>query len=264
LTACDFPDIDFCNTDSIRQKITETRPDCIINTAAYTAVDKAEQEPDLAERINHLAVRDIAEFCRQLQIRLVHISTDFVFSGRQFKPYRPDDKPEPESVYGRTKLAGEQAIFKILDNALIIRTAWLYSVHGSNFVKTMLRLMKEKEELTVIEDQIGTPTWAFGLARAVWSAVEKKTSGILHWTDAGAASWYDFSVAVQEEGVRLGHLDHAIPILPVTTREYPTPARRPFYSVLDKTKARQTLDIDPVHWRVQLRTMFSEIPKTNT
>lgn len=259
LTACDFPDIDFCNTDSISQSITAIRPDCIINAAAYTAVDKAEQEPDLADRINHLAVRDMVEFCRQFQIKLVHISTDFIFSGRHFKPYLPDDKPGPESVYGRTKLAGEQTIYKILDNALIIRTAWLYSAHGNNFVKTMLRLMKEKAELRVIEDQIGTPTYAFGLAQVIWAAIAQNTTGILHWTDAGVASWYDFSVAIQEEGIRIGLLDSAIPVLPVQTHAYPTPAMRPAYSVLDKTAARQALNINALHWRTQLCHMLSEL-----
>lgn len=262
LTSCDLPKVDLCRTDSLTQCITATTPDCIINAAAYTAVDKAEQEPHLADRINHLAVQDMADLCRQHRIHLIHISTDFVFSGRHFKPYTPDDTPGPESVYGRTKLAGEEAVRKTLDNALIIRTAWLYSAHGSNFVKTMLTLMKEKTHLTVIEDQIGTPTWAFGLARAVWIVLEKKTIGTLHWTDAGTASWYDFSLAIQEEAIQIGLLDHAIPIHPVSTQSYPTPAPRPFYSVLDKTAARPALGISPVHWRVQLRSMLTELPKT--
>jgi dTDP-4-dehydrorhamnose reductase len=231
----------------------------IINAAGYTAVDKAEQEPDLADRINHLAVRYIAELCRQNQIRLVHISTDFIFSGRHFKPYQPDDNPGPESVYGKSKLKGEQAILKTLENALIIRTAWLYSIHGHNFVKTMLRLMKEKTELRVIEDQIGTPTWAFGLAKVIWTALRHNATGIFHWTDAGVASWYDFSVAIQEEGLSIGLLDQAIPILPVPTHAYSTPAKRPHYSVLDKTTVRQTLGILPVHWRFQLRAMMWEL-----
>jgi dTDP-4-dehydrorhamnose reductase len=262
LTSCDLPKVDLCRTDSLTQCISATTPDCIINAAAYTAVDKAEQEPELADRINHLAVQDMADLCSRHQIRLIHISTDFVFSGRHFKPYLPDDTTGPESVYGRTKLAGEEAVRRTLDNALIIRTAWLYSAHGNNFVKTMLTLMKEKTHLRVIEDQIGTPTWAFGLARAVWTALEKKTIGTLHWTDAGTASWYDFSMTIQEEGIRAGLLDHAIPILPVPTQAYPTPARRPFYSVLDKTAARKALGITPVHWRVQLLSMLAVLSQT--
>jgi dTDP-4-dehydrorhamnose reductase len=259
LISCDFPGVDFCSPDSIRQCIQTTQPDGIINAAGYTAVDKAEQEPDLADRINHLAVRYIAELCRQNQIRLIHISTDFIFSGRHFKPYKPNDDPGPESVYGKSKLKGEQAMRKTLENALIIRTAWLYSIHGHNFVKTMLRLMKEKTELRVVEDQVGTPTWAFGLAKVVWKSLRDNTTGIFHWTDAGVASWYDFSTAIQEEGLRTGLLDQAIPIIPVSTPEYPTPAKRPRYSVLDKTTARQTLGILPVHWRVQLRAMIREL-----
>ena len=259
LICCDFPEVDFCSPDSIRHCIQTARPDRIINAAGYTAVDKAEQEPDLADRINHLAVRYIAEWCRQHQIRLIHISTDFVFSGRHFKPYVPDDDPGPESVYGKSKLKGEQAIRETLETALMIRTAWLYSIHGHNFVKTMLRLMKEKTELRVVEDQIGTPTWAFGLAKTIWTGLRHNATGVFHWTDAGVASWYDFSVAIQEEGLRTGLLDQAIPILPVPTHAFPTPAKRPHYSVLDKTAARQTLGIIPVHWRVQLHAMMREL-----
>jgi dTDP-4-dehydrorhamnose reductase len=175
LTTCDSPKINFCSTGSIKQCIDSTKPDCIINAAAYTAVDKAEQEKDLAYRINHKAVLEIAELCRQNNIFLIHISTDFIFNGQNFKPYLPDDTPDPESVYGKSKLKGEQAVRKILkDKALIIRTAWLYSAHGNNFVKTMLKLMKKKQSLNVIDEQIGTPTWANGLARTIWNALGKK------------------------------------------------------------------------------------------
>jgi dTDP-4-dehydrorhamnose reductase len=256
---CDVPKVDFFSTESIVKCITATRPDCIINAAAYTAVDKAEQEPAAADRINHGAVREIAELCRRNSIFLTHISTDFVFSGRHFKPYQPDDPPDPESIYGKTKLAGEQAVRKTLDEFLIIRTAWLYSSHGSNFVKTMLRLMQEKPEINVIDEQIGTPTWAHGLARAVWTSLDKNIQGIFHWTDAGVASWYDFAVAIQEEGIRAKLFEKAIPILPVASSQYPTPAQRPMYSVLDKSSFWRKLEIKPVHWRVQLRSMVKEI-----
>jgi dTDP-4-dehydrorhamnose reductase len=260
LEICDYPKVDFLNSESIHHCIHTAHPDCIINAAAYTAVDKAEQDQELAFRINHQAVLEIAEHCRQKTIALIHISTDFVFNGRNFKPYQPDDTPDPESVYGKSKLAGEQAIRKILgDTALIIRTAWLYSAHGNNFVKTMLRLMKEKQDLTVIDEQIGTPTWAFGLAQAIWTALEKKIQGTHHFTDAGVASWYDFAMAIQEEGLRAGLLDNAIPILPVGTDQYPTPAKRPIYSVLDKTSFRQVLNLTPIHWRVQLRHMLQDM-----
>jgi dTDP-4-dehydrorhamnose reductase len=261
---CDVPEVDFFSADSIVKCITETRPDCIINAAAYNAVDKAEQEPAAADRINHAAVLEIARLCRQNHIFLVHISTDFVFSGRHYKPYQPDDPPDPESVYGKTKLAGEQAVRDTLDEFLIIRTAWLYSSHGSNFVKTMLKLMQEKPEIKVIDEQIDTPTWAHGLARAVWTALDKNIQGTFHRTDAGVATWYDFAVAIQEEGIRGKLFEKAIPILPLASSQYPTPARRPFYSVLDKTTTCQTLGIPPVHWRVQLRKMLAELPLLKT
>jgi len=260
LTTCDYPEVDFGSTDSISQCINSTEPDCIINAAAYTPVDKAEQEKELAYRINHLAVLEIAELCRENTISMVHISTDFVFNGENFKPYQPSDTPDPQSVYGKSKLKGEQAVRKILgDKALIIRTAWLYSVHGNNFVKTMLKLMKEKSSLNVIDEQIGTPTWAHGLARAIWTALEKNLTGTFHWTDAGVASWYDFAMAIQEEGLKAGLLNKSIPISPIPTLKYPTPAKRPMYSVLDKTSFWQALSLNPVHWRVQLRSMLKEL-----
>lgn len=263
LTFCDFPKIDFCSADSIKACILSSRPDCIINAAAYTAVDKAEKEKDLAHRINYQAVLELAEICRQNQIALVHISTDFIFNGQNFRPYLPDDLPDPKSVYGQSKLKGEQAVRRVLgDQALIIRTAWLYSAHGNNFVKTMLRLMQEKSHLTVIDEQIGTPTWAHGLARAIWTALDKNLQGTFHWTDAGVASWYDFSVAIQEEALHQGLLQKSIPILPVGTLQYPTPAPRPLYSVLDKTAFWQALNIEPVHWRIHLRFMLKQLSQT--
>ncbi|MEE4363404.1 MAG: dTDP-4-dehydrorhamnose reductase [Desulfotignum sp.] len=258
LALCDFPRVDFTTSDSIQQCIQAAAPDCIINAAAYTAVDKAETEPDLAERINHLAVRELAGLCRRHRIHLVHISTDFVFSGKNHKPWLPEDTPYPISEYGRTKLRGEQAVLETLDTPLIIRTAWLYSAHGANFVKTMLRLMKEKPALTVIDEQIGTPTWARGLADVVWQAAGKSLSGIFHWTDAGVASWYDFAVAIQELSLDLGLIKTPVPIQPVPAAAFPTPAQRPMYSVLDKTATLQALDVPPVHWRTQLKAMLTE------
>jgi len=260
LTTCDYPKVDFGSTSSISQCINATQPDCIINAAAYTTVDKAEQERDLVYRTNHDAVREIAEICRKNIIPLVHISTDFIFNGQNFKPYQPNDAPDPKSVYGKSKLKGEQSVRNILDDqALIIRTAWLYSSHGNNFVKTMLRLMEEKTSLNVIDEQIGTPTWGFGLAQAIWTALGKNIKGTFHWTDAGVASWYDFAMAIQEEGLQAGLLDKSIPILPVLSYQFPTPAKRPMYSVLDKTSFWQAAEIAPVHWRVQLRSMLKEV-----
>lgn len=260
LSTCDFPKVDFCSTSSIKQCIDSTRPDCIINTAAYTAVDKAEKEKDLAWRINRDAVIEIAELCRKNNIFLTHISTDFIFNGQNFKPYQPHDTPNPKSVYGKSKLEGETAVRKILDEkSLIIRTAWLYSSHGNNFVKTMLRLMKEKQSLNVIDEQIGTPTWARDLALTIWTSLEKKLSGTFHYTDAGVASWYDFAMAIMEEGISAGLLDKPIKISPVLSHEFPTPAKRPMYSVLDKTSFWKAAGIEPIHWRIRLRSMLKEL-----
>lgn len=260
LTTCDFPKVDFLNPPSIEDCIESSQPEVIINSAAYTAVDKAEQEPDLAYKINRDAVKQIAGLCRQKNIMLVHVSTDYVFNGKGHTPYKPQDKTDPQSVYGQSKLEGEQAVQDILDgNSLTIRTAWLYSSHGQNFVKTMIKLMAEKEKLTVVDDQIGSPTWAFGLATTIWTAISKNLTGVYHWTDAGVASWYDFALAIQKSAINKGLLTKKIPILPVPTSAYPTLAQRPPYSVLDKQSIWQALNIEPVHWQSQLGKMIADL-----
>ncbi len=260
LVSCDYPRVDFLVSDSIRDCILKTTPDWIINAAAYTAVDLAEKENDKACRINHKAVAEIALLAAKHHAGLVHISTDYVFSGKNFKPWQPQDHPDPQSVYGSSKLKGEQVVLKLLqDNALVIRTAWLYSSHGKNFVKTMLGLMADKKDLKVIDEQVGTPTWARGLAQAVWTGIENNLSGLYHWTDAGVASWYDFAVAIQEEALGLGLLENEVPIAPVASSQFPTPAQRPFYSVLDKRTMWKDTGITPVHWRVMLRSMLKEV-----
>jgi dTDP-4-dehydrorhamnose reductase len=260
LTTCDYPKIDFLSSTSIITCIETAQPDWIINAAAYTAVDKAEQERETADRINHTAVRQIAGLCRQNNTRLIQISTDFVFNGKAHRPYLPQDTPDPISVYGKTKLKGEQAVLEILkDDAAIIRTAWLYSSHGANFVKSMLNFFETKSELNIIDEQIGSPTWAHGLAHVSWKAMDKTLTGIHHFTDAGIASWYDFATAIQEEALSLNLIQKEIPINPIPASQYPTPAERPFYSVLDKTSLWQALDLKPVHWRKQLRSMLKEL-----
>jgi len=252
--------VNFNNENSIDACIKNANPDWIINAAAYTNVDKAETEKDLARQINHKAVAQIAKTAKAQRKKLIHISTDFIFNGQGCKPYSMDSEPCPICVYGQTKLDGENTVKHILNkDAAIIRTAWLYSSHGNNFVKTMLRLMKEKPSLQVIDDQIGTPTWAYGLAGCVWAAISENFSGTAHWTDAGVASWYDFAVAVQEEAIELGLLAKPIPIHPIPSVNYPTPAQRPPFSVLEKTKTWQVLSQTPVHWRVQLRKMLKEL-----
>ncbi|HSR36471.1 MAG TPA: dTDP-4-dehydrorhamnose reductase, partial [Desulfurivibrionaceae bacterium] len=202
---------------------------------------------------------NLAEAAREQDAFLVQLSTDFVFDGNRSRPYAPGDTPAPLGVYGATKLAGEVAVQQILGHySAIVRTSWLYSSHGHNFVKTMLRLMKERDAVRVVADQIGTPTWAHGLAVAVWQIAGRTLSGIHHWGDGGVASWYDLAVAIQEEALSLGLLARAVPVLPIATANYPTPARRPSYSVLDKTATWELLGGPPPHWRVQLRRMLQE------
>lgn len=257
---CDYPQVDFTTIDTVAKCIEKTAPQIIINAAAYTAVDKAEEEKALAYQINAHAPRALAEFALNSGIKLIHISTDFVFDGCHHRPYRPIDPVNPVSVYGASKLEGEKAICEILGkDSLIIRTAWLYSAHGNNFVKTMLKLMLVKKRLTVIDEQIGTPTWANGLANVIWKSAEENVTGLFHWTDAGVASWYDFAVAIQEEALGMGLLTKPIPIIPVGVDAYPTPAKRPWYSVLDTRDIAGRLGITPVHWRVQLREMLKEL-----
>lgn len=215
----------------------------------------------MAAAVNVGAAGSLARAAQRHGARMIQLSTDFVFGGPASRPWRPDDATCPESVYGVTKRDGEQAVLSVLGaRALVIRTAWLYSAHGANFVKTMLRLMAERPELRVISDQVGTPTWANSLAHTIWAAVDHpEVSGILHWTDGGVASWYDFSLAIQEEAVTLGLLTRAVPVHAIPTTEYPTPARRPSYSVLDKSVTTELLGVTPTHWRVNLRRMLTEL-----
>ncbi len=260
LFAFSHHELDICNSISIKECIKKTSPDFIINAGGYTAVDKAEKQKDAAFKTNHLAVLNLAEQAETNGIHLIHISTDYIFKGHNFKPYTIDDTPDPESVYGRSKLEGEMAAEKILgNNALIIRTSWLYSAHGHNFVKTILNLIQKKDKLNIIDDQIGSPTWARGLANAIWTAVGKNLSGTLHWTDSGVASWYDFAMAIQEEGIAAGLIKKPIPFFPVSSSEFPTPAKRPFYSILDKRSTWKATGITPVHWRTQLRSMLKDL-----
>jgi len=252
--------LDVTDGAAVRAAVSTARPDWIINAAAYTSVDRAEAEAESAHAVNVTGARHLALAAAGMGTRLVQISTDFVFDGAASAPRRPDDTTAPRSVYGRTKLAGEQAVLDVLgDDALVVRTAWLYSVHGSNFVKTMLRLLGERDEVRVVADQVGTPTWARGLARALWRAIEIDLRGVHHWTDAGTASWYDLAVAIQEEGHTLGLVPAAARLVPITTKEFPAAAERPAFSVLDKSATWQALGQVAEHWRVMLRCMLGEL-----
>ena len=259
LVAVDRAGLDITNPETVMTVVAEEQPQAIINAAAYTAVDRAEAEPERARLVNTQGAVNLAEAARANNAFLVQLSTDFVFDGTSFRPYGPEAMPAPLGVYGTTKLAGEEAVRQRLDErCAIVRTAWLYSSYGRNFVKTMLRLMAERDEVRVVADQVGTPTWAWGLAAAVWQLARRNLPGTHHWTDAGVASWYDFAVAIQEEAVALGILDRMIPVVPITTAGYPTPARRPPYSVLDKTSTWALLGGPAPHWRAQLRRMLHE------
>jgi len=257
--------LDITDPVAIGDLLQQIQPQLLINTAAYTAVDKAESEPELAMAVNAHGPGHLAAACAAGGVRMIHVSTDFVFDGEATQPYHPDAPTAPVSEYGWGKLAGEQAVRSALPDALIVRTSWVYSRFGANFVKTMLRLMSERDELGVVSDQLGTPTWARGLAKALWAAVERpQLQGIYHWSDKGVCSWYDFAQAIFEEGRAVGLLDGEVKIKPIPGSSYPTPAHRPAYSVLDKTSSWRDFEIQGVAWREQLRAMLLDMKDKET
>ncbi len=231
------------------------QPDIIIHAGAYTAVDQAESEADLADRVNHLASEEIAQYCRLQGCKLLAISTDYVFDGSASTPLSEDAPLSPINTYGLTKLKGEQAIQKWCPEAIIIRTSWVYSTYGKNFVKTMLRLMRERDEIAVINDQIGSPTYAKDLAQAIVDIIDGKQwlPGIYHYSNEGETSWYDFAVAIRT----IKNLDCTIN--PIPTTAYPTPAKRPQYSLLDKTKIKTTFGVQVPAWEESLLRMLNTI-----
>lgn len=251
----DVAELDICDEQAVERFVAEGAIDCIVNCAAYTNVNKAEEDTVLCDRLNHLAPANLARVAAKYRIGLVHVSTDYVFNGEHHVPYREDDATCPNSVYGTTKLAGEEAIQAIHPEAVIIRTAWLYSSFGNNFVKTMLRLGKEREELGVVFDQIGTPTYARDLARAIHHIVGSGiVPGVYHYSNEGVCSWYDFTKAIFDlGGITTCRLN------PLHTDEYPTPAARPHYSVLDKTKIKQVYGVEVPHWMDSLRECMKMI-----
>jgi dTDP-4-dehydrorhamnose reductase len=256
--------LDIGDPADIAACLADIAPQQVLNAAAYTAVDAAEAEPEAAERANALGPGYLAAACQQRQIRLIHVSTDFVFDGESSHPYAPGAPTAPLGEYGRSKLAGELAVRSAQPQALVIRTGWVYSSYGNNFVKTMLRLMAQRDELSVVADQVGTPTWARGLAQALWAAAARpQLQGIYHWSDAGVCSWYDFAVAIYEEASALELLASSTRLRPIPATQYPTPAQRPSYSVLDKADSWRDLELEGVHWRVQLRTMLKEFKDLN-
>jgi dTDP-4-dehydrorhamnose reductase len=252
-------ELDLLRPNSVDAVVRTARPEIVINTAAYTDVERAESEASQAHAVNAEGATAVAAAAARAGARMIHISTDFVFDGRMSRPYRPTDPTAPLSVYGASKLAGEQGVTACSGGrALIVRTAWLYGMGGTNFVTTMLRRMRSGA-VRVVADQVGSPTWSRSLAAAIWSAVERPAlCGLHHWADAGVASWYDFAMAIQEEALALGLLEQPVSIDPIRTEDYPTEARRPSYSVLDAHETRAALARPPIHWRTNLRRMLAE------
>jgi len=255
----DVAELDITNRQAIEQFVCGNKIDGIVNCAAYTAVDKAEDNQTLCSVLNADAPGYLAAAVEKRGGWMIQISTDYVFDGRNYKPYVETDAVCPNSVYGRTKLAGEQAVQQNCKRSMIIRTAWLYSTFGNNFVKTMIRLGKEKPELGVIFDQIGTPTYAHDLAIAIFAAIRKGIApGVYHFSNEGVISWYDFTKAIH----RLANIMDC-KIRPLHTEEYPTPAARPHYSVLDKTKIKKTYDIEIPYWEDSLEVCISKLLMKN-
>ena len=249
-------ELDITNIDEIEEFVQSHSISHIINCGAYTAVDKAEDEIELANKINHLGVKYLAQISQKYNISLIHISTDYVFDGKNYRPYIEDDKTNPNSIYGKTKLDGENAIIDINPlNSIIIRTSWVYSSYGNNFVKTMLKLGRERDSLNVIFDQVGTPTYARDLAKAILEIlpqIQNNKVEIYHYSNEGVLSWYDFA----KEIMKMAKID--CNIYPIETKDYPTPASRPHYSLLNKGKIKKDFNIEIPFWKDSLKEFLSD------
>lgn len=253
--------VDYSQPEAVLQMVEAIAPQIIVNSAAYTAVDKAESEPELAEKVNGVAPGLLAKAAQQIGAGLIHISTDYVFDGSKSSPYLETDPTNPLGAYGSSKLMGEAGVRNACDLHMIVRTAWVYGVGGrGNFVKTMLRLGADREEIRVVADQIGAPTWSRDLAGAIAQMIPNlsgETAGTYHYTNSGVCSWYDFAVAIFEEANLLGFPLKVQRVVPITTADYPTPTRRPAYSVLSLQKTTALLGNYPPHWRKSLRQMLA-------
>jgi dTDP-4-dehydrorhamnose reductase len=252
-------ELDIVDEGALGTALTKFKADWIVNAAAYTAVDLAEDEAAKAIAVNDTAVGSLVRTAAAARSKLLHLSTDFVFDGGSKRAYLPSDPTNPLSVYGVSKLGGERHV--VAGGAgIVLRTSWVYAAEGKNFVLTMLRLMREKNQINVVCDQIGAPTWAASAAAAIWGLIDAKAApGIYHWTDLGVASWYDFAVAIQDEALARGLLSRTIPVLPIYSSEYPTKAQRPAFSVLDSASTRSLLKLPATHWRHNLRMMLDEL-----
>nr|WP_320037542.1 dTDP-4-dehydrorhamnose reductase [uncultured Bacteroides sp.] len=251
----DVQELDICDEHAIQKFVTENQIDVIVNCAAYTAVDKAEDNADLCRKLNAVAPGYLAKVAESRGAAMIQVSTDYVFNGTNHVPYTEEEPTCPASVYGNTKLEGEQNVMSNCSKAIVIRTAWLYSTFGNNFVKTMIRLGNERESLGVVFDQIGTPTYARDLAKAIYAAINKGiVPGIYHFSNEGVCSWYDFTLAIH----RIAGIS-TCKVSPLHTADYPAKAPRPHYSVLDKTKIKKTFDIEIPHWEVSLQECINDI-----
>lgn len=259
--ALDRSQLDISQADTAIGVLSELKPAVIINAAAYTQVDQAESDSKAAHLVNAQAAGRIAIWSAENGAKLIHISTDFVFDGSSKTPYRPDHQTNPLGVYGTSKLAGEHEILnQARQSSAIIRTSWLYSEYGNNFVKTMLRLMGDRDQLSVVNDQIGSPTSTLGLGTLLFAMILKDSyQGIYHWTDGGSISWHEFAQEIQVQAIQEGLLSKAIPISPISTSEYPTPAQRPAYSVLDCSRAIAEFECPTLNWKGQLNLVIKKL-----
>ena len=259
-TFTDIEELDITSMDEIEGFFSSQEFGYIINCAAYTAVDKAEEEKEEADLANHIAVKNLAVMSSKLNAKLIHISTDFVFDGSSSIPFTEEDKTNPLSVYGKTKLAGEKAVLKHGSEVIIIRTSWLYSSFGNNFVKTMIGLTKKRDSIGIVFDQLGTPTYARDLAEAVLNIINSQDflTGVYHYSNEGVASWYDFTKAIVEiAGIKCS-------IDPIETYQYPTPAKRPAYSILNKAKIKKVYNMEIPYWKTYLEKCINILKQKNT
>ncbi len=258
-------ELDITDPNALLAVLTLHKPNVVINAAAYTLVDQAQSDPQSAEQVNAVAPGAIALACHRAQARLIHVSTDYVFDGTAHQPYLPESTTQPLGVYGASKRRGEIAVLQALGtDALVVRTSWLYAATGRNFLTRMLELMRERPQLKIVMDQIGAPTLADDLAQALWTLTDGRLNGIQHWCNSGVASWYDFAVAIAEEAHTRGLLAQIPSLLPIISADYPTPAVRPHFSVLDKRRTEVALGVVAPHWRSSLRCALDTLTPTLT
>jgi dTDP-4-dehydrorhamnose reductase len=256
-------EVNILDTVALRDFARKHNPDWIVNCAAYTAVDKAEDEPELCYRLNVEGPANLGRIAADIGASILHLSTDYVFSGDAFKAYREDNPVNPTGVYGRTKAEGEAVLRATCSSAVVVRTAWLYGKYGANFVYTMLRLMRQRESIGVVADQHGSPTWTRNLARTILAIINapEPCYSVYHYTDAGEITWYEFALAIHDEALKAGLLSRSCEVKALTTAEYPTKARRPAYSVLSKEKIGRDYNIVPLDWRASLVAFIGELSR---